>query len=193
MNSSNPTRPALSRREFLRRTGTAASITVAGAMALPGIACAGAQGDRKIELSCSSINFSSLPIEGAVQRIAELGFDAIDIWSAHAGCPHLDDVQQRLGPEGLKQRLTQHHLRLYSFSVYQGGYPRYAELLGRAGGSVAVRGSTGAAEPQQLTRAMKRFFESLKKESDSCTWREENGLDGQECPSYVFGCTPCPR
>ena len=106
----------------------------------------------KMRLACSSINFSSLPIEQAVQRIAGLGFDAIDIWSAHAGCPHLDDVLDRLGPEGLKELLEKHKLDLYSFSVYAGGYPRYAELLGKAGGGVAVRGSGGLARSERSVR-----------------------------------------
>ena len=45
-----------------------------------------------MHLSTSSIHFSELPIEKACERIAGLGFEAIDIWSAHEGCPHLDDV-----------------------------------------------------------------------------------------------------
>ena len=28
-----------------------------------------------------------------------LGFEGVDVWSAHAGCPHLDDVLDRLGAE----------------------------------------------------------------------------------------------
>jgi sugar phosphate isomerase/epimerase len=119
-----------------------------------------------MRLSCSSINFASMPIEQACERIASLGFRAIDIWSAHAGCPHLDDVQKRLGPAGLKDVLAQHKLKLYAFSVYVGGYPRYAELLGRAGGGVAVRASAGACKPDELTARMKAFLESLKPEAE---------------------------
>ena len=117
-----------------------------------------------MRLSCSSINFSSLPIEQVCQRIAALGFEAIDIWSAHAGCPHLDDVAKRLGPSGLKDLLARHRLKLYAFSVYVGGYPKYAELLGQAGGGVAVRGSAAACKPDELTARMKAFLESLKPE-----------------------------
>ena len=105
-----------------------------------------------MRLSCSSINFSSLPIEQACQRIAALGFEAVDIWSAHAGCPHLDDVAKRLGPAGLKDLLARHRLKLCAFSVYVGGYRRYAELLGKAGGGVAVRGSAGPCKPGELDR-----------------------------------------
>ncbi len=117
-----------------------------------------------MRLSASSINFSRLPIEEACRRIAALGFEAIDIWSAHAGCPHLDDVQKRLGPQGLKELLARSGLKLYAFSVYAGGYPRYAELLGRAGGGVAIRGSTGPCDPKELRVRIKAFLESLKPE-----------------------------
>jgi len=116
----------------------------------------------KMRLSTSSIHFTGLPIEQACERIAKLGFKAIDIWSAHAGCPHLDDVAKRLGPEGLKELLAKHQLKLFAFSVFKGGYERYAELLGKAGGGVAVRGSAGACKPQELTTRMREFIEGLK-------------------------------
>jgi len=103
-----------------------------------------------------------LPIEQACERIARLGFEAIDIWSAHEGCPHLDDVAKRLGPDGMKELLAKHKLKLFAFSVYRGGYARYAELLGKAGGGVAVRGSTGPCKPEELTIRMREFIEGLK-------------------------------
>ena len=103
-----------------------------------------------------------LPIEQACERIAQLGFKAIDIWSAHEGCPHLDDVAKRLGAEGLKKLLVKHKLKLFAFSVYRGGYERYAELLGQAGGGVAVRGSGPACKPEELTARMRQFIEKLK-------------------------------
>jgi len=73
-----------------------------------------------LRLSASSIAFSRLSIEYACERIARLGFEGIDIWSAYAGCPHLDDIQRRLGPEGLKVLLARHKLDLFAFSVYAG-------------------------------------------------------------------------
>ncbi|MHB8897903.1 MAG: sugar phosphate isomerase/epimerase family protein [Thermoguttaceae bacterium] len=153
-----------SRRRFLQ-LGTAAVAGLAGAWPAAGLAGGGEEKvPWKMRLACSSINFSSLPIEQAVERIAALGFDAIDIWSAHAGCPHLDDVLNRLGPEALQELLRKHKLQLYSFSVYAGGYPRYAELLGKAGGGLAVRGSGGLADGADLGASMKRFLESLKPE-----------------------------
>jgi len=103
-----------------------------------------------------------LPIEQACERIARLGFEAIDIWSAHQGCPHLDDVAKRLGAEGLKKLLAKHKLKLFAFSVYRGGYERYAELLGEGGGGVAVRGSGPACKPEELTSRMRQFIEQLK-------------------------------
>ena len=42
------------------------------------------------------------------------------------------------GPDGLKDLFVRNKLALYAFSVYAGGYAHYAELLGRAGGGVAV-------------------------------------------------------
>ncbi len=116
--------------------------------------------------SASSIAFSGLPIEQACERIARLGFEGIDIWSAHAGCPHLDDVQRQLGPEGLKTLLARHKLELFAFSVYAGGYPRYAELLGKAGGGVAVTGSAGPCAPAELVPRMKAFLEGTKPQAE---------------------------
>ena len=118
----------------------------------------------KMKLATSSIQYSKLPIEKACERIAALGFEGIDIWSGHAGCPHLDDVQKRLGADGLKKLLAKNKLKLYSFSVYRGGYARYAKLLGEAGGGVAIHGAGGRAKPGQLTASMKACLERLKPE-----------------------------
>ena len=120
----------------------------------------------RMKLSTSSIHFMQLPIEQACAQIAKLGFEAVDIWSAHEGCPHLDDVLKRLGPEGLKKLLKKHKLKLYAFSVYHGGYQKYAELLGKVGGGVAIRGSTGPCKPSELTGKMKQFLENLKPLAD---------------------------
>jgi sugar phosphate isomerase/epimerase len=152
---------AMNRREFLLTSaGVAAGFNVS--RVLPS-ACAAAP-RWKMRLSTSTIQFTRLPIEQACERIAALGFEGIDIWSPHAKCPHLDDVQARLGADGLKELLAKHKLKLYAFSVYAGGYPKYAELLGKAGGGVAVRGSTKPAKGEDLTAAMKDFMEKLKPE-----------------------------
>lgn len=116
----------------------------------------------RMRLSTSSIHFMELPIEQACERIARLGFEAIDIWSGHEGCPHLDDVARRLGPVGLKELLARHRLKLCAFSVYSGGYARYAELLGGVGGGVAIQGSAPPCEPAELIPRMRQFLEGLK-------------------------------
>jgi len=160
-------RSAVDRRQFLGRLarGTAAGLLGGGLLA-SACGASAATPPWTMRLSCSSINFASLPIEEACKRVAALGFRAIDIWSAHDGCLHLDDVQKRLGPAGLKDVLAQHKLKLYAFSVYVGGYPRYAELLGKSGGGVAVRGSAGACKPDELAARMNAFLESLKPEAE---------------------------
>lgn len=158
----------IDRRQFL-----AATASVAAAAAVPGVFTLAsplrAAADEKkwpMKLATSSIQYTKLPIEQACERIAALGFEAIDIWSAHAGCPHLDDVQKRLGPDGLKEVLAKNKLKLYAFSVYAGGYARYAELLGKAGGGVAIHGSAGPCDPKELTQKMKAYLEALKPEAE---------------------------
>lgn len=150
--------PPIERREFL-----AAASGVATGMIAPSVLA----GERKtpawtMRQSTSSIHYAHLPIEQACAQIAKLGFEGVDVWSAHAGCPHLDDVQKRLGPDGLAALLAETKLKLFAFSVYSGGYRRYAELLGKAGGGVAVRGSSGPCKPAELVARMKAFLESLK-------------------------------
>ena len=151
---------SITRRHFL--TGAACGAAAVATGGLTSTATAARKAPWQMKLSTSTIQFSKLPIEQACERIAKLGFDHIDIWSAHAGCPHLDDVQSRLGPDGLKALLAKNNLKLYAFSVYKGGYEKYAELLGKAGGGVAVRGSTKAAKGTELTAQMKAFVEGLK-------------------------------
>ena len=149
----------MNRRAFLQ-----ASLAAPVAVALTATGCRTPRPSppSPLRLSTSSIHFKDLPLEDACARIAALGFDAIDIWSAYDGCPHLDDVLNRLGPDGLRELLGRHRLALCSFSTYVGGYAKYAELLGRAGGGVAIQGSAGPCAPAELTARMRAFFESLK-------------------------------
>jgi sugar phosphate isomerase/epimerase len=155
----------IGRRQFLQRV-TCGAAALAAARAGVGSVCRAAEPAWQMKLSGSSINFSSLPIEQVCERIAALGFEAIDIWSPHAKCPHLDDVQARLGADGLKELLAKNKLRLYAFSVYAGGFAKYAELLGKAGGGLAIRGSAGGCKPEELTARMKAFLEALKPEAE---------------------------
>jgi len=152
----------LNRRDFLKvvSVGAVAGITAASSTGLGRIRAGGEK--WRMHLSTSSIHFMQLPIEQACERIAKLGFEAIDVWSAHEGCPHLDDVAKRLGPDGLRKLLAEHKLKLFAFSVYKGGYARYAELLGKAGGGVAVRGSAPPCKPEELTARLRKFIEELK-------------------------------
>jgi len=151
-----------SRRSFLKH---AALGLAAGAFA-PVHGLAGSPFETRppwrCRLSTSSVHFKQLPLEQACERIAKLGFEAVDIWSAYQGCPHLDDARTRLGPDGLRALLVKHRLKLYAFSCYVGGYAKYAELLGKAGGGVAIQGSAGPCPPAELPAKMRAFLESLR-------------------------------
>lgn len=135
-------------------------------MALPGLAGSplrAAEGSWPMRLALSSVMFEETPFEEVCERAARLGFEAVDIWCPFGKCRHLDDVVQRIGPEGLRELLARHKLKLCSFSVYSVGFPKYAEFIGKFGGGVAVRESAyGKFAPDQLTSQMKAFFEKLK-------------------------------
>jgi sugar phosphate isomerase/epimerase len=152
---------ALSRRKFLGRS----TLGLAAASVTPalGFAAAPFEADPawRCRLSTSSIHFKPLPLEQACQRIAELGFEAIDLWSAYQGCRHLDDAQA-LGPDGLRELLRKNRLKLSAFSCYVGGYEKYAQLLGQTGGGVAIQGSAPPCSAAELTAKMRLFLEGLK-------------------------------
>jgi sugar phosphate isomerase/epimerase len=152
-----------SRRTFL---GYSAAAACAAAVGQQRLAAADDPAGWTMRLATSSIHYLHLPVEQACEQIAKLGFEAVDIWSAHAGCPHLDDVAQRLKADGLRKVLDGQNLKLFSFSVYAGGYARYAQLLGDSGGGVAVQGSAGPCPPAELTARMKAFLEGLKPLAD---------------------------
>ncbi len=152
----------MNRRSILKLLGAAAAYRMTPALSAAEATGSASASPWRMRLSTSSIQFSQLPIEKACERIAGLGFEAIDIWSAHEGCPHLDDVASRLGPQGLRTLLEKHKLKLFAFSVYAGGYARYAQLLGESGGGVAIQGSAGACKPEELTARMRQFIDELK-------------------------------
>lgn len=191
----------MNRRLFLR-----AGIRGVGAGALAGLmgttGCAGGLGGSRLRLSTSSNHFRSLPLEDAVARIASLGFEAIDVWGAYEGCPHLDDAATRLGGEGLRSLLHRHGLGLCAFSTYVGGYAKYARLLGEMGGGVAIQGSAGPCAPAELGSRMRRFFEELKplaalaEEHRSWLAIENHGhalLDGLDSFRAFVETNPYPR
>ncbi len=151
----------MNRRDFLLRSASALVGTRLASR--PSRAAEPAAGPGwQLRLSTSSIHFKDLPLEQACERIAGLGFDGIDIWGAYENCPHLDEALSRLGPSGLAETLAKHRLKLYAFSTYVGGYAKYAALLGKAGGGVAVQGSSSPCPPEDLTRRMKSFLEDQK-------------------------------
>ncbi len=152
----------IGRRGFLRLMGAAVASQAVRATSADDVLRPADASPWRMRLSTSSIHFAELPIEKACEKVAALGFEAIDIWSAHEGCPHLDDVASRLGPRGLKELLAKHKLTLSAFSVYQGGYERYADLLGKTGGGVAIQGSAGPCKPEELTTRMRQFVDGLK-------------------------------
>ena len=159
----NPTdmcEPAVSRRNFLGAAAIGAT-----AVLLPSLSDGAEKPQRwQMKLSTSTIQFTRLPVEEAFERIAKLGFDAVDVWSAHANCPHLDDVANRLGAKGLVECAKKNEIALYAYSVYRGGYPKYAKLIGEAGGGVAIHGATKACKPAELTAKMKAYLESMTPE-----------------------------
>jgi sugar phosphate isomerase/epimerase len=153
----------LTRRRFIQHAIAGAGIASGGLLARSFAAAKPEAGSGwRCRLSTSSILFKGVPIEEACARIAALGFEAVDIWSAYEKCPHLDDAATRLGPTGLKALLAKHHLQLCAFTVYVGGYPKYAELLGGVGGGLAIQGNAGPCKPEELTARMRAFLESLK-------------------------------
>lgn len=145
------------RREFL---GRAASVALAAAAA-PSVLQAADTEKWPMRLSTSTVQFSSLTVEKACQQIAELGFEGVDFWPANFQCPHLDEIEKRLGPEGLKELLAKHKLKLCAFTCYNLDYSRYAKLLGLCGGGIAVR-EAKYGKVQNLTAEMKAFFERIK-------------------------------
>ena len=148
----------MNRRRFVK--GTACALSAAAA---PSLALGAEKKKWTMRLSTSSVHYGSLTIEQTCERIAGLGFEAIDIWANFGKCKHLGDVAKRLGAEGLKELLAKHKLKLNAFSIYTTGYEPYAELLGKVGGGVAVRGSQGGEpSPEELTSRMKAFLEGLK-------------------------------
>jgi len=166
-----PTAHLTSSRPLGRRQFIHAAAAPLAALAIPGLSglARGAPAPAwRMPLAFSSVMLAELPIEDVCARVAKLGFDAIDIWCPFDRCKHLADVVTRLGPDGLKQLLAKHKLALSSFTTYTTpaeavGFPAYAEFIGKCGGGLVVRESQYIrVNPQQLTTAMRAFFEALK-------------------------------
>jgi sugar phosphate isomerase/epimerase len=139
-----------SRRSFLTACGAATA----------GFA---ANSSWKMRLSTSTVQFRTLPVEKAVARIAQLGYEAIDFWPSNFKCPHLDEIATRLGADGLKALLKEHGVKLCAFTMYENPYEKYAELLGRAGGGLVIRQSKyGKIESASLKSEIAALIEQLK-------------------------------
>jgi sugar phosphate isomerase/epimerase len=174
---SNPSAKVLDRRAFLSGAAGAAAAAAAGPSVLGRCAALAAEKNRwQMRLSTSTVQFSSLPVEKACERIAGLGFEGIDFWPMKVfNCPHLDEIEHRLGPAGLKELLAKNHLKLCAFTCYLAGppgtldyitgYGKYAELLGLCGGGVAVCSSIDKAKGDLRPR-MKALIEQLKPQAE---------------------------
>ena len=163
--------PLKSRRTFLQTTSK--QFLAGGLLAslpMPGLFAADRNPPKKPLYSCSTVNFTSLSLEKTCERIAALGFDAVDIWGYFGACHHLQELANDLKAEGLKTLLEKHRLKLGSFSVYGTTYSAYAKLLGQCGGGIAVRGSRDRRK-DSVTEDMKDFLEELKPDLELC---EEN-------------------
>ena len=155
----------VSRRRCLQGI-VGAAVGVAAGQRGVSLAAWAAETQWTMRMSASSIAFNSLPLAQACERIAALGFEAIDIWGPIFNCTHLVEVEKGLGAEGLKALLEKNRLRLFSFSVYGGGVARFAELLGKCGGGVAIRGSGKASSTAEMRENMKKFLEAMKPEAE---------------------------
>ncbi len=91
----------VSRRTFLQTSAAVMGGSAAVPTLLAATGLAGGE-DWKMRLATSSIQFSSLPVEKACERIASLGFEAVDFWPAaprayaEYGCRHLEEIEKRL-------------------------------------------------------------------------------------------------
>ena len=180
----------MNRRDFLSLAGGAS----ATALLNPALPVVGATTPAwTMRLSTSSVMFDTLPIDGVCERLAQMKFEAIDIWPPFnwggAHCNHLEDVVTRLGADGLKALLAKHQLGLSAFTCYGGYYPKYAKLLGAVGGGVAVRESEyKPCKPEELQARMKAFLEQLKPEAELAA--QNNGRLAIENHADALLCTP---
>ena len=172
--ANNPPTVSSSRRRFLTQAVGASTvfavpnIFTGSLFGLSGRAIAEPVSPWRMRLAFSSVMLAELPIEEVCARAAQMRFEAIDIWCPFDNCKHLADVVARLGPDGLKALLAKHNLALASFTTYRVGpetvgFPAYADFIGKFGGGVVVRESEyKRVKPEDLTSAMRAFFEKLK-------------------------------
>jgi len=149
------------RRDFIKATGAG----VAACAALDAWAPA-SHGSKttpwRVRQAVSSIMYETLPLSEVCRLVSGAGFEALDIWGHFDKCRHLQDAAE-LGADGVKELLTKNNLKLSAFTIYFAEYEKYAELLGKCGGGIAVRASIyGKFKPDQVTSSMKGLLEKLK-------------------------------
>ena len=165
--------PAYGRRHFLQlAAGGAAAAAALPGLGLTEITAAEGRTRWQLRLVFSSVMLGELPIEEVCARAAALGFEYLDVWCPFDHCQHLTDVMKRLGPDGFKEVLAKHKLKIGSFTTYKTkwesvGFPAYADFIGKCGGGLVVRESQyRKIKPEELRSEMKGFFERLKPEID---------------------------
>ena len=160
-----------SRRNFLKTAAIGACLAGVQGVTFPAFADELKERKIKAKWTCSSVNYQSLSLDEACQRISSLGYEAIDIWDLIEGfldCPHLQSVADEYKADGLAKLLKKHKLALCGFTVYMAKYPKFAELLGQCGGGVAIRGSRERVKDRSVTQDTKAFLEELKPELELC-------------------------
>ena len=158
-----------SRRNFLKTAATGCALAGIGSFHPPCFVIGEEERKtvKKPRLTCSSVNYQSLPLDEACRRIAALGFEAIDIWD-WPNCKHLVDIAEKYHADGFAKLLEINKLELCGFSTYSTSYPKYAALLGECGGGNVVRGTAGRAVDVPLSQQWKNFLEALKPELELC-------------------------
>ncbi len=149
--------PSITRRGLI----TSSALAWAGTAIPP--ACAAEP--WPLRLSTSSLVFWQFGIKEACRRIAKLGFQGVDIWSAFAHCTHLEQAKADLGVAGTRKLVDETGLDLTAITVYWSGYEPFAKMLSEMGGGLVVRNSEATEKPSSsVTANLKVFLDSLKPE-----------------------------
>lgn len=154
----------MNRRHFLRLSATSAAIVPAAV--LPASCAARRSRRRDLRLAAASLMFRDLTIEQACARIAGVGYEAIDIWGEHAGCPHLEDAARRLGASGLRELLARHGLQLCALTLPPDGFNKYGDLLRESAGALVVQDIHEPAGSEAPTERVRALIERLKPQAD---------------------------
>ncbi len=153
----------MNRRNFLRVLSTGPALAAAGYAAA---GCGATQRRRRdVRISASSALFRNSTLEDACGRIGGVDFEAIDLWGAE-GCRHLEDAEQRLGADGLRELLSRNGLRPWAFTIDPGTYDRHAAFIGELGGGVIVQSAPPGVPPSELSARMRDFIQSLQPAAD---------------------------